>query len=144
MVQVIKATEDGEDVIVEFDDGVWAVFKPYRQCLGYQVEGLRHLYLLSKDNEPLFTLNSRLYRNGPKDDEYKIAFIDKSLAQQDVAKYWNEAKIFVTEKFHPDKNNFSVTDNEYWYRWVIVATEGWFDLARLCKGNMKILSSEVK
>lgn len=103
MVQVIKVSEDGEDIIVEFDDGVWAVFKPYRHGLGYQVEGLRHLYLLSRNNEPLFTLNARLSRNGPKDDEHKIVFIDKSLTQQIVAEYWNKAKIFVTENFNQSR-----------------------------------------
>lgn len=144
MIEAIKSYEDGENVVVTFDDGVMAVFKPYRHGMGYQVEGLRHLCLLSKDNKLIFKLNSRLYRSGPEDNEHKIAFIDKSMIQQDVAKYWNKAKIFVTEKFHPDKNNFSVTDDDYWYRWVIVATEGGFDLARLCKGNMEVLLPDMK
>ena len=139
MVKAIGSKEDMQDVIISFDDGVWAIFKPYRHGLGYQVEGLRNLYLMSKDNTPIFTLNSRLYRNGPQDDEYGIVDIDVSLTQQKVAEYWEEAKRYIIEKFFPNKEDHSVSDDSYWYSWVVVSKEGQFDLIRLSKGEMKLI-----
>lgn len=137
MQPVSVAIINREDIEVVFDDGVSAIFEPYRHGSGYQIEGLRNFTLKNKSGI-ICKVNSRLYRSGPMNSENKIVEIH-SITQEKVAEYWQQSKDFVTNKFYPkgrEGENYKIHDDSYWYHWRVV-TEGWISLNLLKEGMMK-------
>lgn len=138
-IEAIDILIDGESVIIRFINGIEAIFEPYRHGFGFQIEGLRMFILQNKNGEILCKVNSRLYYAGPQEDEHKIVSMAKGWSQKKVAEYWGVARQFISSKFYPKgRDNYDIKDETYWYHERVVH-EGYFDLERLKKAEMKYL-----
>jgi len=136
----VKTVEtQNSEVVVNFTDGYEARFEPYSHGWGYAVEGLRRFHL-RYNGETVCEYNARLYRFGPRNDENKIKFLQDGYTQQQVAAYWETAGAYLNAEYFKKERN---KENEHlWYPWMLVCTEGSFDLQRLSQGCAEFLSEE--
>jgi hypothetical protein len=136
-IQVKTVETNGDDVIVSFTDGCKATFVPYG---GFQVEGLRHFHL-KQGNTVICSYNSRLYRSGSKEDEYRIKTLREGYTQQQVAAYWGTARDYLRKEYFEKPDNEQ--DEHLRYPWILVCSIwSWIEYERLLEGRAEFLKGQ--
>ncbi len=123
-MNITEIREDGELVVVTFDDGHRAVFEPYTHGFGYQIEGLRHFFLYYGE-QLVCQYNSRLHRCGPSKEEHRVITIADGYTPQRIAEYWRAASNYVDEEyFEKPYREKRKCPEKLWYPWKVIGEGG--------------------
>ncbi|MFO0882486.1 MAG: hypothetical protein U0491_03490 [Candidatus Saccharimonadales bacterium] len=138
---VTKVTTRGDTAFIEFEDGHRAAFEGYSHGFGYQIEGLRAFYLF-RGTELVVQYNSRLHREGPREDEHRFVLVADGYTTESVIGYWEAARRYLhNEYFTKPHEEGRDGDRDLWYPWM-VTKEGWVDLMLMKEGHIPLPATD--
>ena len=138
---VTSVTSRHDTAYFDFADGHRAAFEGYSHGFGYQIEGLR-TFCLYRGSEKVVQYDSRLYREGPREDENRFVFVADGYTLEMIIGYWEAAKNYVhNEYFAKPYAEGRKGDEDLWFPWM-VAKQGWVDLMLMKEGHIPLPATD--